>query len=351
MKKYILYLAALMIAFASCSDSEEVDINYQANFRIQTDKVISSFKDYNDINYFHLKSNEKLRVTAFIYDTKGNIVSKNESLLDDYNQEFIFTEKMPEGEYTILAISSVVYNNKEDYYWKYEGTDNLSTFSLKQNLRNSDRATLGFTEKKITITKLKYEETISLSPATSLITVNFQYWVLSYLMHQDAIAKGDSKSPYYNAYDNEYKFWYYAYNTLSRSENNWESSNDELKINYKYIWTLDVDSEVEYYTENNEKFPQGTYDYYSLLPGELEYNCTYGQLMNNGNKSTDNQFLDGKGKMKAEKGGQYIMTIYCHLYAAEFKPYSENKSKEHQKYNCEEYYKTNIKYNHYIRRN
>lgn len=329
MKKYIWYLAALMIVFVSCSDSEEIEMNYQANFTVRTNNVISSYKDYNHENYFHLNNKEKLRVSVFIYDSDGNLFSKNEHLLDDYNQDFNFTIKAPEGEYNILAISSVAYNSDEDFYWEYEGVDNISTFSLKQNLFHSDRATLGFAEDKMVVTNSKCDKTISLSSATALVTVTFQYWVWSYLLHQAAIEEGRTDLSYYNMYDNKFKFWYYAYNKIAKDGTGWEKSNTELKIDHQYIWFLDVDSEVEAYTSNNEPYPKGTYHNFALLPGELDYNCTYSQLMNNGSLIEDKNFSDiGSGVMKIEKGKQYMLDIACRYYVAEFGPYKENSGEE-----------------------
>lgn len=332
MKKYILYLAALMIAFVSCSDSKDIEMKYQANFTIRTNNIISSYKDYNNANYYNLNNDEKLRVSVFLYDSDGNLFSKNEQLLDDYNQDLNFSIKAPEGEYSILAISSVTYDNNEDYYWKYEGIDNISTFSLKQNIFKSDRATLGFAEDKLIITNSKQDEVISLSSATALVTVTFEYWVMSYLLHQLAMEEGDTKSPYYDRYDNKFTFWHYAYNKISKVDSGWEKSNDELKIDNQYIVPLDVDSQVEYYTSKNEKFPKGTYFNFALLPGELDYNCTYNQLMNNGYLIENKNFLNiGSGIMKVEKGRQYMLDIACEDYTAKFGPYKENSGEERLK--------------------
>ena len=60
MKKYILLVvSAVALAFTSCSDKEEIAINYQVNFTISPETVISDFQEYNSGN-FQLDDNTRL---------------------------------------------------------------------------------------------------------------------------------------------------------------------------------------------------------------------------------------------------------------------------------------------------
>lgn len=330
MKKYILLVvSAVALAFTSCSNKDEIEIQFQTDITIKTNDVISNLKDYNDNNYFHLVEGEKLRVSTFIYGEDGAIKGKQEYLLNDYNEDLNISLKLPNGKYNLITISSVSYDNNNRNFWEYSGIDNINTFSLKQQRFDSDRAMLGLAEDIIVVDNEKTNSTINLKPATALVTVNFRYWVMSYLLHNYA-NENNIQNSYTDKYDNLYKFWYYAYNTYKKTDSAWEMSNDNLNIDYQYTYSHDVDAWIDYLTSNGAtQYPLGTYYHFSLLPGSLDYNCTYNQLYKDGNLEKDLLFKNvGDGKMNIEKGKQYLLYIYCPTYTAEFSLYKENSDPE-----------------------
>lgn len=190
MKKYILYLAALMMVLASCSDSEEVDIKYQINVTVDPSTVLTPFhgfriggETYGLDMYSDKDGTAELRITSFVYDETGELVEKYETVINDYTSNVKFSFLAKENiKYTIVSISNSIYENGiflESYTISNE--NNLSKLSIQQQHYGdsncsgqsfySNWSILGLSTQTIDVNQQDY--VINLKPITSMVEINY----------------------------------------------------------------------------------------------------------------------------------------------------------------------------------
>lgn len=224
MKKYILYLAALMIILTSCSDSEEVDIKYQVNVTIDPSTVLKPFHGFRiggETYGLDMYTDEdgvaaKLRIASFVYDETGGLVEKYETVINDYtsNVKFSFLAK-EDMKYTIVSISNSIYENGtflESYTISNE--NNLSKLSIQQQHYDgtncsgqsfySNWSILGLSTQTIDVNQQDYM--MNLKPITSMVEINYssihawdEYAVDTYVIQykSNTMVSFDSTTPLY----------------------------------------------------------------------------------------------------------------------------------------------------------
>lgn len=223
MRKYILYLAALMMALTSCTDSEEVDIKYQINVTIDPSTVLKPFHGFRiggETYGLDMYSDEdgaaKLRIASFVYDETGKLVEKYETVINDYtsNVKFSFLAK-EDIKYTIVSISNSIYENGtflESYTISNE--NNLSKLSIQQQHYDgtncsgqsfySNWSILGLSAQTVDINHHDY--VINLKPITSMVEINYssihawdEYAVDTYVIQykSNTMVSFDSTTPLY----------------------------------------------------------------------------------------------------------------------------------------------------------
>jgi len=133
-----------MFFLVSCQN-DAIEIQEQVNITICPSKVLESFVPYKSDNLDMEVDDElgtaKLRITVLIYDADGELYSKNEGLLDDYNSDYSFNILLdPKEEYKLLAFSSSIMGSLENITaesYKFHGIDNLNTLEVTQTTTDS----------------------------------------------------------------------------------------------------------------------------------------------------------------------------------------------------------------------
>ena len=128
MKKYILLVvSAVALAFSSCSDSEEVEINSEVDITINPSTVKSAFRGYfanNKVWGIDMYKDAELLISAFIYDENGMYVEHKEFHVNDYTSKANFSLAIPEDRwYTVVAITYSVLKNGQASSYKVENYD------------------------------------------------------------------------------------------------------------------------------------------------------------------------------------------------------------------------------------
>lgn len=134
MKKIIYCLAALVaVVLASCSNDDiEVAQTGGLTLTVNTQAAYDQFNTTDDVRNMLRTNTNTLHVMTFVYDTKGNLVTSKEQDQNTFNTVQFDLGSVPNGEYTVLTIETVMVQNKttkkqESPAWDFEGTDKLST--------------------------------------------------------------------------------------------------------------------------------------------------------------------------------------------------------------------------------
>ena len=180
--KSILYSVFGLLLFASCQN-EPVEIQKQVEIVISPSEVLESFTP-NYPEDLEMVSDEelgvaKLRITALIYDSNGELYSHNEGLLKDYNSDYSFNVLLnPNEEYKLLAFSSSIMGSLENVKleaYTFKGINDLNTLEVTQNNEDSYYSTysiLGTLDKELnaSMEKTKFE----LKAATAYVTLSWR---------------------------------------------------------------------------------------------------------------------------------------------------------------------------------
>lgn len=153
----------------------------QRNIIINPSKVLKPYIPYqdNDLNMLETQTGTtKLRITALIYDSKGNLYEKRESLVSDYNSAFTFQVQLePDEEYKMLAFSSAVLGTQNNLSWEsysFNDISNLNTLEIRQNEYDSyysNSSILGVYDGVLTGNG---DITAELTSATALVYLNYR---------------------------------------------------------------------------------------------------------------------------------------------------------------------------------
>lgn len=169
-----------MGVFASCTDSEEIEIitSHDVNFTIKTKKMYETFDLDAKIQEEVLRSKKySIGVESFIYDSEGNLVDSHTTADFAYNDQH-FTTQLKEGSYTILSVETLSDPSKNNapVYWDYTGTNSLKTFSVKPNGYDYEYTSiLGISSTTFNVGR---SEEIMVSPNAigSICHINYKYW-------------------------------------------------------------------------------------------------------------------------------------------------------------------------------
>lgn len=308
MKKYLAILIGLMAYFTSCTDQDDVDIKYQVDFTVSPAEVMSGFKEIQPGN-FTLEDGVKVRITAFIYDISGELYTKSEGLVNDFNTSYSFSEILPEGDYTIIATANTVIGNSLDDItpiWEYSNEGSMNTLKVTEKLRDYWESTLGLTEITLSVVK-PMSCSISLQAATALIGLHYTTWW-----------------KYTNVTD--YGFWYTCNDIMTHnSGGSWDYSN-ELAVDYFYTTYLNVEKHI-----NAGNTGKTIYDYIALLPGTYYYEGSVKGINSKGEvasynfpKNTSGATI--KGSMTLSAGNQYEVNIDCYNETISFQSQTKSQS-------------------------
>lgn len=316
MKKYILLVvSAVALAFTSCSDSEDIDINYQTDFIVSAKNVIKPFIEEKEGD-FSISDNDdvelKLRITSLIYKEDGEIHSKNEGFVNEYDELFKYTQILPNGNYKIITFSSVVTKDGSVSTWDYKNEEQLSTLTLTQNGFYTE-STLGLYEGSIRVDGSSNVNELYLEPATSMVTIRLSRWSELYFKAQTG---------QYNGYYKDFTFLFTGYNVMSYKNTNEWSYNNNLPLDYYFsLGPIDIDYYIEEYEKQGLDFDEDLYGHLPLIPCVSSYACNRTILFNNGTIVTGS--VPQTGQINMEKGKQYVLTLDCVEQTFELKEVSK----------------------------
>ena len=177
MKKYILFaVCATMLAFTSCSDSEEIEI-YETGaiaFDINTGSIYEEFGITQSIKDQMLRDKVyAIGVTSLIYNENGVLVDSMTTYSYNVNNTRQSYESLVNGEYTAIFVQTLVRVNKDfmpDFY-RLVGVENISTLEIKQLAAPLWYAVIGTATEKFTLK----DKMIEIKPDAlgSIIDCNF----------------------------------------------------------------------------------------------------------------------------------------------------------------------------------
>ena len=138
MKKYILLLvSAAVLAFTSCSDSQEIEIieTEGITFDVNTQSMYDEFSITTSIKEQMLRDKTyAIAVKSLIYDNNGILVDSMTTYSYNTNSEQHIYPALAQGKYTAVFVETLVYVENDFQPWDYriEGVNKLSTLEIKQ---------------------------------------------------------------------------------------------------------------------------------------------------------------------------------------------------------------------------
>ena len=173
MKKYmIMSMAVLALLFASCKN-EDISISREVSFNVNPYTVIRDFAKHelNSGDLMNPYPGDRVRVNLFIYDASGHLVESDTEDFRDYSQTMSTTKELPDGNYTIVAITSCIESDYNEY-WIIKGVENISNLQISWNEDNDYWygywAILGITQQRIEVSSGHTTYNIDVKPAGSL---------------------------------------------------------------------------------------------------------------------------------------------------------------------------------------
>ena len=180
MKKYILLVvSAITLAFTSCSDSEEIEINHQANITVSVDKLMEPFQELL-AGDFDIQEGMSLRIQSYVYDANGILVQSCISSVNDYAKTVTYSAVLENGIYKVVSIADFIAGNAKNptnSWWNVSGINNINTLKVTAGDQYGTWAweTLGAVVNEFEFSEQSSEIKVSVKPATALIQVVFDY--------------------------------------------------------------------------------------------------------------------------------------------------------------------------------
>lgn len=186
MKQYLLFIvSAVVLAFTSCADGEEIDILYQNQIEIKVNQLIEPFREHA-AGDFKLGDNWSIRVQSFIYDESGSSVASVINYVRDYNTITTFTNKLPNGNYTILSFADFVQGESAPQSdqditfseWNVQNVGRLEDVSINSASKYIGAGVyevLGATKTNLVIDGSQTNLSISIKPITCLVYFQIDY--------------------------------------------------------------------------------------------------------------------------------------------------------------------------------
>lgn len=184
--KKLFFVLAIASLITACNKDKQIDITYQLTATIDAMEVVKNIKDIDNTDLFPngtVSATEKVRITFFVYNKAGELVAEETKLVSSFNDKLTVNKSVKEGEYTVVSCADVVdaanLTTIETEYWQFDQKSSLTTCRAKFN---ADivwyTLVLGYAKQNVTINKAE-AVTVSLKPAGSMVTLDFDYLNLS----------------------------------------------------------------------------------------------------------------------------------------------------------------------------
>lgn len=181
MKKYILLVvSAVALAFTSCSNSEEIEIKYQANITVAVDKLMEPFQE-RKAGDFDVQEGMSIRIQSYVYDANGILVQSCISSVNDYSKTVTYSAVLENGIYKVVSIADFIAgnaNNPTNNWWNVTGENNINTLKVSKGKYYGTWSweTLGAVVNEFEVSEKSSEIKVSVKPATALFQIIFDYF-------------------------------------------------------------------------------------------------------------------------------------------------------------------------------
>lgn len=178
MKKYILFFAIVIAAvFTSCTN-DEIEVSHGISIKVDPSGVIAPFT--YEITAGELESfstSYKLRTRVMVYDDKGLLAAADTAYLTNYAGLMNASLFIPEGSYTLLAITDVV-ERKNDVislqFWNMTGEQDINTLKISDaGYIGGKNKILGVASQKVTVTSSTESFTLRPQVAGALLLIEY----------------------------------------------------------------------------------------------------------------------------------------------------------------------------------
>ena len=180
MKKLLSLFAAVVAVMLSSCSNDDIPMASEVTVKVDPSTVVSSFFEFyvGDLTTFTEDSGAKLRIRLLVYDEQGKFVTSEYVFSQDYLHIKNFNLNLPEGKYTMVAVTDVVGNDGTEIY-KLDGQDKLSTLTLtyvQDDYSCGKFSILGLTVEKQDISSSNRVFSIKVKPAGALVTCHIANW-------------------------------------------------------------------------------------------------------------------------------------------------------------------------------
>lgn len=180
MKTNIFSRTVAVMAALSClfgCTNPEVEIHKGVSIRISPSTILSGFTALKSGD-FDMFSDSHLRITCLIYDKDEKLAYKEQSLLDNFNQDITVYTTLDEGEYTLIALATCIQGELSSpsiEAYSISGIESLDQLQVKQERPLSYYSTwsmMGYASQ--VISPGNSPVSVDLKPATSLVYLRWQ---------------------------------------------------------------------------------------------------------------------------------------------------------------------------------
>lgn len=175
MKKIIAGLLAIVAVFVSCTDQEEIEINYKSEIGITAAHIFDDYEQFQAGDFDMNKDGWKLNLLALVYNENGQLVDKAEKLCNNLSESLNYAPYLALGNYTVVCIADFRdgLGGTGYKFWNIENESNIQDLSITENSSYFPVVfeTLGIDVQKIEITNTSKAITADIKPVTSLVHV------------------------------------------------------------------------------------------------------------------------------------------------------------------------------------
>lgn len=176
MKKYLAIFSVLFTVILSSCSNDDIPVGQSITFKVNPSTVVSSLLEFTAGDLSSIDSDENLYVSLYIYNTAGNLVSSEVQKFKDYTHIMNSVQSIGAGEYTVVASTQII-DDSDFKYWEISGTDNLSTFTVKdKGYIGGSAKILGLSAQKVTVNSSTMEVLINVECAGAVALVQVMDW-------------------------------------------------------------------------------------------------------------------------------------------------------------------------------
>lgn len=322
MNKFLVAILAIVIMLVSCTDKEQIAIDYQAKVTVSASKLFEPFHSViNDDDFSMNKEGYgewQVNLHLLVYDENGILLKKEEASFPSLVPNLTTDLSLAPGKYTLVSIAEFngIYANQAYRFWTISNENRLADLQIVESdvLVTSPFETLGIDTREVSIDDKPSSVHIEIAPVTGLVEMIF--WC------DDLAGNTDNEfSQYANYIDNV---------VIYASQLKQVVRFNGTALNYEYNSQSTTYLMNRYHPSQmvqNGKSKQ-ILGYRALLPiedrdffWELDCKSGYGQYLFADGK--DHQQSTDTSKLSIKSCGQYVMDLVLdafYLWVDEYNP-------------------------------